>query len=212
MADRYTLHAENPQVRTINMIVDALRQNAVMLYPTDTVYAIGCDLQSKEGQERIRSIRRLPLDKPLTFIADSLSSVSEYAHISDSAYQILRRLAPGPYTFLLPASKQVPKLVLNPKRKTTGIRIPNNIICQTLIRELGNPLISMSAKLPDRDSIEDIEDLFLLFDPLVDIIVETESDFSSAYNSDVSTMIDLTDDYPSIVRPGLGLELAEQYI
>jgi tRNA threonylcarbamoyl adenosine modification protein (Sua5/YciO/YrdC/YwlC family) len=116
MAVRYKIHADNPQLRLIEAAVEQLRRGAVVLYPTDTVYAIGCDMNNKEGQERIRKIRSLPADKPLTFVASSLSNISEYAHISNQAYQLLRRLIPGPYTFILPATKLVPRLVLNPKR------------------------------------------------------------------------------------------------
>jgi tRNA threonylcarbamoyl adenosine modification protein (Sua5/YciO/YrdC/YwlC family) len=212
MATRFRIHPENPQPRQIATIVEQLRRGAVMLYPTDTVYALGCDLFHRDGQERIRLLRRLPEDKPLTFVASSLSDMADYAHISDTAYHILRRLVPGPYTFLLPASKQVPKLVLNPRRKTTGIRVPHHEICQTLIRELGNPLISMSARLPDRDEPGTSDELFDQFEPHVDIIIDDESEYHSSYAGPVSTMIDLTDEIPRIVREGLGLELALQYV
>ena len=212
MADRYVLHPDNPQQRLMTEIVDRLRRGAVMLYPTDTVYAIGCDIKNKEGHERIRKIRRLPDDKPLTFVTSSLSDIAEYAHISDTSYQVLRHLVPGPYTFLLPASKLVPKLVQNPRRKTSGIRVPDHVICQVLIKQLDNPLISMSARLPDVEDAPDIEDLFEQFDSFVDIILDDAGVYRSPYTGEISTMIDLTDDVPSIVRRGLGLELAEKYI
>ena len=212
MADKYILHPDNPQMRIISEIVDRLRHGAVMLYPTDTVYAIGCDITNKAGHERIRKVRRLPEDKPLTFVTSSLSNIAEYAHISDTSYHVLRHLVPGPYTFLLQASKLVPKLVMNPRRKTTGIRVPDNIICQILIKELENPLISMSARMPGFSVAEDAEDLFAQFENSVDIIVEDGSVFRSPYDGSISTMIDLTDEVPSIVREGLGLELAEKYM
>ena len=212
MADRYTLHPDNPQLRLIAEIVGRLRHGAIMLYPTDTVYAIGCDIANKAGHERIRKIRRLPEEKPLTFVTSSLSNIADYAHISDTSYQVLRHLVPGPYTFLLPASKLVPKLVQNPRRKTTGIRVPSNAICQILTKELDNPFISMSARLPDFEDAPFIEDLFDQFDNLVDIIIDDESVYRSPYSGELSTMIDLTDEVPSIVRRGLGLELAEKYI
>ena len=190
-------------------MVDALHRGAVILYPTDTVYAIGCDLLSKSGQERIRQLRKLPESKPLTFVVPSISYVSEYGLVSDTAYKVIRRLVPGPYTFLLPATKLVPKLVLNPKRKTTGIRVPDHPICQTLIKHLGNPLISMSAKLPDAEDPESLDALCDLFDPHVDMIIIDElSPFSSPTSGPVSTMIDFTGDEPVIAREGLGIDLA----
>jgi tRNA threonylcarbamoyl adenosine modification protein (Sua5/YciO/YrdC/YwlC family) len=213
MATRYIIHPSHPQLRSIYSIVEELHHGAIMLYPTDTVYAIGCDISSKGAQERIRKLRGIPEEKPLTFVASSLSSISDYAHISDSAYHILRNLVPGPYTFLLPASKLVPKLVLNPRRKTTGIRVPDNTICQVLIQELQAPVISMSAYLPNKPEPESLEELIEQFDQHVDIIIDNESEYRSPFIPDnLSTMIDLTDEIPEIRREGLGIELAVKYL
>ncbi|MBN1448309.1 MAG: threonylcarbamoyl-AMP synthase [Bacteroidetes bacterium] len=212
MATRYKIHPENPQMRLVDSVVDQLRRGAVMLYPTDTVYAIGCDISTKAGQERIRRIRSLPDDKPLTFVAAGISQISDYAKISDSAYHVIRQLVPGPYTFLLPATKMVPNLVLNPRRKTTGIRVPDHFLCQVLIAELGNPLISMSAKLPDWEEPDTNEGLFDTFESLVDIIIEVDAEYRSPFNDHLSTMIDFTGDIPRITREGLGIELASQLI
>lgn len=213
MATRYTIHPSNPQERLVRQVVDALQHGAIMLYPTDTVYAIGCDISSKTGQERIRALREIPGDKPLTFVTSSLANIAEYAHISDTSYHILRRLIPGPYTFLLPASKLVPKLVCNPRRKTTGIRVPDNPICQALIQELQLPLISMSAYLPGQDDPEHLEELFDQFEPVADIIIDDESEYHSPHDPwNLSTMVDLTGDVPAITREGLGLELAREYV
>lgn len=211
MATRYNIHPDNPQLRSISAIVEDLKRGAIMLYPTDTVFAIGCDLHNKNAQERIRRLRRIPDDKPLTFVTSSMSEISDYGHISDTAYTLLRRLVPGPYTFLFPATKLVPKLVLNPKRKVTGIRIPDHIVCQLLIKELGRPVVSMSARMPDQEIPETRDELFDLFDPHVDIIVDDNSEYRFLA-SEVSTMIDLTGDEPVIAREGLGLELALQYM
>ncbi|MGL5076899.1 MAG: L-threonylcarbamoyladenylate synthase, partial [Waterburya sp.] len=145
MAVLYELHPDNPQPRTIEQIVAALQKGAVMLYPTDTVYAIGCDLNVKSAVEKVRRIKQMSNDKPLTFLCSSLSNISQYATVSDRAYRIMKHLIPGPYTFLLPATKQVPKLVMSPKRKTTGIRVPDNVLCQELLTRLGNPIVSTSA-------------------------------------------------------------------
>ncbi len=132
MAILYDLHPQNPQNRRIDEICSALRQGAIMLYPTDTVYAIGCDLNSKSAVQRVRQLKELSNDKPLTFLCSSLSNIANYAGVTDDAYRIMKRLIPGPYTFLLPATKAVPKLVMSPKRKSTGIRVPNHPICQAI--------------------------------------------------------------------------------
>mgnify|MGYP000468815921 FL=1 len=212
MATRFKIHPDNPQLRMVDAVVEQLHRGAVMLYPTDTVFAIGCDIRSKAGQERIRRMRSLPDSKPLTFVASDISQISDYAKISDSAYQVIRQLVPGPYTLLLPATKMVPNLVLNSKRKITGIRVPDNFLCQMLIAELGNPLISMSAKLPDWDEPSSNEELYDLFDPLVDIIIEADAEYRSPFGDHLSTMIDFTNDVPEITREGLGIELAEKII
>ena len=219
MATIHRLHPENPQPRTIAQIVSALRGGAIMLYPTDTVYAIGCDLMSKSAIERVRKLKQMSNDKPLTFLCSSLSNISEYANVSDVNYRTMRSLVPGPFTFILPATKLVPKLVLNPKRKTTGIRVPNHLVSQAIVEALGNPIISTSANLQednleeqdfgDRDKNSkhrDIDnlpkmELFDYFEKIVDLIVDDGSD----YHYDVSTILDLTDDlHPQILRQGLG--------
>ena len=113
----YKIHPENPQTREIEAVKDALRRGALILYPTDTVYAIGCDLTVKSAVQRVRKLKQLANDKPLTFLCSSLSNIADYARVSDAAYRIIKRLIPGPYTFLLPATKQVPRLVMSPKRE-----------------------------------------------------------------------------------------------
>ena len=151
MAKFYSLHPKNPQQRDLEAIAKELRSGAVMLYPTDTVYAIGCDLTAKQAVQKVRKIKQLANDKPLTFLCSSLSNISEYALVSDEAYRVMKRVIPGPYTFLLPATKQVPKMVLSPKRRTSGIRVPDQAISQGLLEALGNPIISTSAHIPDED-------------------------------------------------------------
>jgi tRNA threonylcarbamoyl adenosine modification protein (Sua5/YciO/YrdC/YwlC family) len=206
----YSIHPQNPQQRTIDEICQALKRGAVMLYPTDTVYAIGCDLNSKSAVERVRKLKQLANDKPLTFLCSSLSNISEYALVSDASYRIMKRLIPGPYTFLLPATKLVPKLVMNPKRKTTGIRVPDSLICQAILKTLGNPIISSSAHLLDEEGFPTIGlEKAKLFDELanlVDIIVDDDSELGV----EVSTILDLTGDEPIIVRKGLGWEALEK--
>ena len=213
MAILYELNQNNPQQRTINQIVTALQKGAVMLYPTDTVYAIGCDLNVKSAVEKVRRIKQMSNDKPLTFLCSSLSNIAEYATVSDRAYRIMKHLIPGPYTFLLPATKQVPKLVMSPKRKTTGIRVPEHTLCQELLNTLGNPVVSTSAHLPDDDGeypTINLEKAYL-FDALenqVDIIIDNQVD--PGFN--VSTILDFTSDQPEVVRQGLGWQEVENWL
>lgn len=211
MATLYSLHPKNPQQRNIDEICEQLKRGAVMLYPTDTVYAIGCDLNSKSAVTRVRQLKQLSNNKPLTFLCSSLSNISEYALVSDNAYRIMKCLIPGTYTFLLPATKLVPKLVMDPKRKTTGIRVPDNPICQAILQTLGNPVISSSAHIPDEDdefSERDRTHLFDTLDKLVDIII----DDGSEPGFQVSTIVDITTDEPVVVRKGLGWEELEKIV
>lgn len=209
MATVYKLHSETPQMRRIEKIRDALRQGAVMLYPTDTVYAIGCDLNAKSAIERVRKLKQLSSDKPLTFLCPSLSDIAQYAIVSDAAYRLIRHLIPGPYTFLLPATKLVPRLVQDPKRKTTGIRVPNHAICQALLESLGNPVISTSAPtvVHAQDRHIDPAELFDQLDKQVDIIIDDQS----PVNDQVSTILDLTQGEPRVIRKGLGWEAVADF-
>lgn len=213
MAIIYEVHPQNPQKRTVEQIVQQLQQGAVMLYPTDTVYAIGCDLNSKSAVQKVRQIKQLANDKPLTFLCSSLSNIASYALVSDRAYRIMKHLIPGPYTFLLPATKLVPKLVMSPKRKTTGIRVPDHPFCQELLQALNNPIISSSAHLSDEDG--DFPTIGVekarLFDNLanfVDIIVDN----GKSQGFEVSTILDFTTEEPELVRQGLGWQEAQEWL
>lgn len=213
MATLYHVHPENPQPRLIEQIRDDLRSGAVMLYPTDTVYAIGCDLTVKSAVEQVRRIKRLDNNKPLTFLCSSLSNVAHYAWVQDGAYRLMRRLIPGPYTFLLPATKLVPRLVMDPKRKTTGIRVPDQAICRSLVDALGNPVISTSAHtLSDdghtKDGHRSRFELFDHLEKLVDVIIDSDTE----PGFEVSTIVDLTQDTPEIVRYGLGWEAIAEWM
>ena len=210
MATLYSIHPDNPQPRQIEALRDDLRQGATMLYPTDTVYAIGCDLDAKSTIKRVRQLKQLTNDKPLTFLCSSLSNIASYAQVEDPAYRIIKHLIPGPYTFLLPATKAVPKLVMNPKRRTTGIRVPKSPLCHALIEALGNPIISTSALSVARNSTEDDTEalskaeLFDRMEKQVDVIVDSDTDL----RYQVSTILDLTGRTPLVVRQGLGWQAA----
>lgn len=210
MAKLYEIHPANPQARSIEEIVKKLRGGAVALYPTDTSYAIGCDMQSKSAIERVKQIKQFANTKPLTFLCSSLSDIATYAVVRDEAYRLMKHFVPGPYTFILPATKLVPKIIQDPKRKSTGIRVPDHSICQALLAELENPLISTSAHLKIEDENTDSDEtlvveldkieLFDSFDKLVDILID---DGSAATNS-ISTVVDLSDHSPSVIRQGMG--------
>ncbi|QQE64210.1 threonylcarbamoyl-AMP synthase [Leptolyngbya sp. BL0902] len=209
MATHYRLHPETPQARKVQSIAEALRQGAIALYPTDTVYAIGCDLNHRGAVQRVRQIKQISNDKPLTFLCSSLSNITDYAIVNDSAYRIIRRLIPGPFTFLLPATKLVPKLVMDPKRRTTGIRVPNSPICLDLIEALGHPIISTSALsvVPHpttKPRLIDKAEVFDALEKLVDIMIEDDEPMTY----DVSTIIDVIGDEPTILRQGQGWEAA----
>lgn len=215
MATLYSIHPDNPQTQRIETIVKALRGGAVMLYPTDTVYAIGCDLNAPAAVKRVRQLKRMANDKPLTFLCSSLSNIAAYAAVSDQAYRIMRCLIPGPYTFLLPATKLVPRVVMNPKRKTTGIRVPDDRICDALLADLGNPIISTSAYVPVDDEAGELPvwgiermRLFDALDPLVDIIIDTGVELGFQ----TSTIVDLTSDRPEIIRPGRGMDALQDWL
>jgi tRNA threonylcarbamoyl adenosine modification protein (Sua5/YciO/YrdC/YwlC family) len=214
MATVYRLHPDTPQLRKVQALATALRQGAVALYPTDTVYAIGCDLNHKGAIQRVRQLKQLANDKPLTFLCSSLSNIADYAIVGDSAYRIIRRLIPGPFTFLLPATKLVPRLVMDPKRRTTGIRVPDSPVCLTLLETLGNPIISTSAlslvpTSPNRDGTRLIDkiEVFDTLEKLVDVIVDDDQPMTY----EVSTILDVSGETPIIVRQGLGWESASDW-
>ena len=146
------IHSQNPQMRLIRKAVDILRQGGIIIYPTDTVYGLGCDLSNKKGIERIYELKRRNRKQPLSFICSDLKHISQYAMVTDYAYKTMKRLLPGPYTFILEASRLVPKIIL-PKRSTTGIRVPDNQICLDLIKELGQPIISTSVKTTEGEDL-----------------------------------------------------------
>lgn len=199
MAEIIQLHPQSPQVRQVDKITAALQRGAVMLYPTDTVYAIGCDLNHRHAVQRVRQIKANS-PKPLTFLCSSLSDIAKYALVDDPAYRLMRSLVPGPYTFILPATKLVPKLVTDPKRRTTGIRVPNAAIAQALLTNLGNPIISTSAHSQTLTQELTQVELFDQLESQVDLIV----DHGLEPTYQVSTIIDLTGDQPQLLRQGLG--------
>ncbi len=210
MAERIKLHPENPHVKRLFEIADKVRQGAVLLFPTDSQYALGCDYKNKKGIERIRKIREMDDDDHLSILCDSMSGAATFAHISDRNFKLIKRLIPGPYTFILPATKEVPKLLVHPKKKTVGIRVPDYPICQGIVRETGRPLLAITAKKPQigREELKNLdrEPFLRKFKKLVDVIIDNQQELPARE----STVMDLTGETAVILRRGLGAEEAEE--
>ena len=195
------LHPDNPQPRNIKTVVDCLKSGGVIIYPTDTIYGIGCDIYNPQAVERICKIKNiLPKNANFSFICRDLSHLSDYArNIGTPTFRILKKALPGPYTFILEATKEVPKL-LKTKKDTVGIRVPDHVICQTIIQELGHPI--MSASLPMDEDVEyftDPEIIHDIFGNQVDLVID-----SGIGNMVGSTVIDCTKDAPELIREGAG--------
>lgn len=201
MANRIKLHPVTPHARRIFELVDALRAGRILLFPTDTHYALGCVYTNKKGLDRIRTIRRLAPDHTFTLLIDSMAGLARFAHISDANYKLIKRLIPGPYTFILPATREVPSLLLS-KRKTIGFRVPDYPICANLIAQLGQPMLAVTAQsIGAEGALLDRELLIEALHNQVDVIVDNEQPGSP----DQTTVLDLTGDQPGILREGAGM-------
>lgn len=186
------INSDNPQQRLINKVCQALEEGGLIAYPTDTFYAIGCDLFNKKGMQQLYKIKQSPLKQPFSIICDSLKEISRYAQVSNYAYKTMKRLLPGPYTFILEGTKLVPKLMLT-KRKTIGIRIPDNRVCQAMVKTLGHPIISTSALLDDPHLIHEAHKAYL------SIVID-----GGILYPEPSSVISLIDDNPEVIRQGKG--------
>ena len=195
---RLQIHPDNPQVRYIKMAAEVLRTGGLIVYPTDSVYGLGCDLLNKNAIEKIYQCKGRDKRKLLSFICPDLKNISEYACVPDSAYKIMRRLLPGPYTFILNATKQVPRILLE-KRKTVGIRVPDNAVCQALLAEFGRPIISTSARLTEQSFLNDPDEIADTFEHIAEIYLDT-----GVGGLEISTVIDCTGEDLEIVRQGKG--------
>jgi len=195
------LHPQNPNPRHLKTIIECLQGGGVIIYPTDTVYGMGCDISQPKAVERICRIKQIdPKKAQFSFICHDLSHLSDYAKSVDTpVFRILKRALPGPYTFILPASRQVPKM-LKTKKDTVGIRVPDNNICRTIVKELGNPV--MSTSLPIEHYVEEYTDpeiIYEKFGKIVDIVVD-----GGTGGTTFSTVIDFTGPEPELIREGAG--------
>jgi tRNA threonylcarbamoyl adenosine modification protein (Sua5/YciO/YrdC/YwlC family) len=193
-----SINPQNPQLRLIRRVIEVLKGGGVIGYPTDTIYGIGCDLFNKEAIERIYWLKKHNRNKPLSFICSNLKDISRYAYVSNYAYKTMRRLLPGSYTFILEATKVVPKMVMT-KQKTVGIRVPDNPICLTLVRELGHPIISTSVYRLDEELYSDPREIEERFGKSLDLVID-----GGIIVAEHSSIIDLTDEFPKVIRKGKG--------
>jgi len=192
------INPQNPQPRLIRRVVEVLNKGGVIAYPTDTVYGFGCSLYNKKGIERIYLIKRSEKSQPFSLICADLKDISLYAKVSNYAYKTMKRLLPGPYTFILEGTKLVPKIMLT-RRMTAGIRVPNNPICLGIVSELGHPIISTSAMLPGGEVLYDPADIDSKLGKVLDLVID-----GGILVSEPSSIIDLTEDRPKVLRQGKG--------
>lgn len=200
MSQFFSVHPETPQTRLIHQAVEILNRGGVIVYPTDSAYALGCLLDNKSGAERIKEIRRLPEAHNFTLICKDLSELSRYARVDNSAYRQIKHATPGPYTFVFEASREVPRRIMNPKRKTIGLRVPDNAIAQSLLNELDAPLMSVTLIMPGDDyPLSDPYDIRTTLEHQVDLVID-----GGYCGLEPTTVIDMSGDETVLLRQGLG--------
>jgi len=192
------INPDNPQKRLIRQVVEVLKNDGIIAYPTDTYYGIGCDIMNKKAIEKIYLLKQRDKKRPFSFICSGLKNISDYAKVSNYAYKTMKRLLPGPYTFILEGSKLVPKIMLT-NRKTAGIRVPENKICLALVEELGNPIITTSATMPDGSVFDNPSLINEYYSTRIDMVID-----GGPVPGQPSSVISLINDIPEIIRDGLG--------
>ncbi len=192
------INPSNPQNRLVTRVVEILEKGGVIAYPTDTTYGIGCSIFNKKGIERIYSIKQRERKKPFSFICSDLSDIARYAKVSNYQYKVMKRLLPGPYTFVLPAASIVPDLLVT-KQKTVGIRIPENNICLSIVRALGHPIITTSANRSGEEPIGDPAEVERHMGRQLDLVVD-----GGYLSTAVSSVVSLINDFPEVLRKGIG--------
>lgn len=200
MSQFFNIHPENPQPRLIKQAASMLREGAVIVYPTDSGYALGCHLDDKEAVARIRQIRGLDDKHLMTLVCRDLSELSSYAKVSNAQFRLLKSNTPGAYTFILEATKEVPRRLQHPKRSTIGLRIPDHPVALAILEELGEPMLSSTLILPDMASpTTDVDDIRESLEKQVELIIE-----GGSVGLEPTTVIDLTSDTPILIRAGRG--------
>ena len=200
MTQFFNIHPEDPQHRLICKAVAALREGGVIAYPTDSAYALGCHIGDKLALERIRVIRQLDKEHNFTLVCRDLSELATYARVDNSLYRLLKAYTPGAYTFILPATKEVPRRLQHPKRKTIGLRIPNNKIAMALLDELGEPLMSVTSMLPgEKMPLVDPEDIYNKLEDQVDVVID-----GGPCELEPTTVVEFVDGESRVIREGKG--------
>lgn len=200
MAQYFSVHPDNPQPRLIRETVRILRTGGIMAYPTDSSYALGCMLGNKEGMERIRAIRQVDDRHHFTLVCRDLSEIAHYARVDNRQYRLLKAATPGGFTFILEATREVPRRLLHPRRNTIGLRVPDHAVVSALLAELEEPILSMTLSLPDDEQpLNDPVEIRERIDKRVDVILD-----AGACSLESSTVIDLTGETPEVIRRGRG--------
>lgn len=192
------IYGDHLNQRVIDEAVEILKNGGIIIYPTDTVYGMGCDITQKAAIEKIYRIKEMPHTKPLSFICADLKDIARYAKVSTVVYREMKRHLPGPYTFILPAMNAVPKMVVS-RQKTVGLRVPDHELSLAIVRQLGNPIVTTSLDINERTFASDPLDFMGLFEDKVDLIIHA----GPSYN-DPSTIVDFTRDVPRLIRAGQG--------
>ncbi|TSA02582.1 MAG: threonylcarbamoyl-AMP synthase [Methylococcus sp.] len=201
MSQYFEIHTQNPQVRLIKRTAEILLKGGIIIYPTDSSYAIGCRLDNKDGLERIRRIRRLDEDHNFTLICRDISEISTFAKINNEAFRLIKSLTPGPFTFILEATKETPKRLQHSKNKTIGIRLPDDPITEAMVLEIGEPLFSTTLILPDHEAaMSDPEEIRERLQKEVDLVID-----AGIITYEPTTIIDLTGEHAEITRQGKGI-------
>ncbi|AHG80182.1 hypothetical protein X875_15640 [Mannheimia varigena USDA-ARS-USMARC-1388] len=199
MTQFFYIHPDNPQPRLINQAVEIIKNGGVIVYPTDSGYALGCAIGDKHAMDRIVAIRKLPENHNFTLVCSDLSELSTYALVTNQSYRLIKNNTPNPYTFILPATKELPRRLMT-KRKTIGIRVPNNAIALALISALGEPILSCSLMLPDTEMTEsDPDEIREHLEHRVDLIIH-----GGYLGQQPTTVVDLSEDSPTVIREGSG--------
>ena len=200
MCQYFSIHPENPQQRLIVQVADIVRRGGVIVYPTDSVYALGCHIGDKQALDRIRNIRSVDKHHNFTLLCRDLSELASYARVNNTVFRVLKANTPGPFTFILPASSEVPRRLMHPKRKTVGIRVPDSAIAQALLDELGEPMMTVTLIMPGDDyPLTDPYDIRQTLQGRVDAIVD-----GGYCGLEPTTVVDMTGDQPEMRRQGMG--------
>ncbi|KPC96145.1 L-threonylcarbamoyladenylate synthase [Streptomyces albus] len=200
MAKYFDVHPDNPQPRTIRTVADSVRADALIAYPTDSCFALGCRLGSHDGVNRIRSIRDLDERHHFTLVCQNFAQLGQFVQIGNDVFRAIKAATPGRYTFILPATKEVPRKLLHPKKKTVGVRIPDHVVTQALLAELGEPLLSSTLLLPDEDEpLTQGWEIKERLDHVVDAVVD-----SGDCGTEPTTVVDFSGPEPEVVRQGAG--------